>query len=442
MSAQIAPLNIGVRYDRDFNLYDQKSNAQNLTYQVLRAIGSPYGVLPITPTKDVRPRIGFAYDFRGDGQRVLRGGYGLYFDQICRTGTFAISDQNRQPYIFTSTLTNTAIGVGQLANYRFGIDPPPPQPAVASGFPPGRSSNGAWYNPHLNDGRSNQFHMGYSHQVTPDTVVSADFTHILGFNDAKTVQINPFVNGVRVLAPALARVYGDPNLLGSINIFATISRTRYDELAVQFQQRLPRTTLRVSYTLSGAYAYSGQIVGSQAACCQAEDQFNIFGPGEWGPASTDERHRVVITGVFDLPGGIQLSPIFQAATALPYTLTAGLDLNGDGTLNDRYVDPSKPGQFQPCPACPVYQGQQVSVNSQRGDPFVLLDMRATKSISLSGNNRKLNLFAEFFNLLNRANFGSTYNGSARSVAFEQPVGFIPGFYGYPFQVQLGARFQF
>ena len=38
--------------------------------------------LPKTPTKNISPRVGFAYDLSGDGRRVLRGGYGLYFDQF------------------------------------------------------------------------------------------------------------------------------------------------------------------------------------------------------------------------------------------------------------------------------------------------------------------------------------------------------------------------
>jgi hypothetical protein len=420
-------LNLGIRYDLDIGLYGQRTNSRNATYQILRAIGHPYARgLPKTPTKDMGPRVGFAYDVAGDGRRVVRGGYGLYFDQVSQTGTFLMAAQNRSQFVVTSTKTNTAIGVGELATYRFGIDPPPPQPPVTSGFPPGASSNTNWYDPDVGNAKNHHVHVGYSHELSPHAVLSADYTHVKGLNDAKTVQANPFVNGVRVLAPALAAVYGDPNLLGSVSILSTIGPTRYDELAVQFEQRLPRTTIRVSYTLSGAYAFGGAIVGSQAPCCQAQDQNDQFAPGEWGPAVTDERHRVVLTGVFDLPAGIQVSPVFQAATARPYNLTAGVDLNRDGTNNDRYVDPAT--------------GAQASVNSQRGDPFVLLDLRATKFFRFSSDNRRLSVFAEFFNLFNKANFGQSYNGNGRSVAFRQPVGFIPG--GVPFQVQLGARFQF
>ena len=48
-----------------------------------------------------------------------------------------------------------------------------------------------------------------------------------------------------------------------------------------------------------------------------QDAFEPFAEGEWGPTGTYERHRVVAMGVFEMPWGIQLSPVFQAATARP-----------------------------------------------------------------------------------------------------------------------------
>jgi hypothetical protein len=131
-------------------------------------------------------------------------------------------------------------------------------------------------------------------------------------------------------------------------------------------------------------------------------------------------------GVIDLPLGVQVSPVFQLASARPYNLTAGSDLNGDGTNNDRYVDPAT--------------GRQVSINSARGDHTAVLDLRATKFIGL-GEQRRLGLFVEFFNVLNTVNFGNSYTGNGRSANFRQPTGFFAGI-GYPRQVQLGARFLF
>ena len=103
-----------------------------------------------------------------------------------------------------------------------------------------------------------------------------------------------------------------------------------------------------------------------------------------------------------------------------------VDLNRDGTNNDRYVDPAT--------------GHQVAVNSQRGDRTTLLDLRVTKFFTF-WETRRLGVFAEFFNLFNTANFGQNYNGNALSAVFRQPVGFIPSI-GYPRQLQLGTRLLF
>ena len=58
-----------------------------------------------------------------------------------------------------------------------------------------------------------------------------------------------------------------------------------------------------------------------------------------------------------------------------------------------------------------------------------------------GGEKKIRVFAEAFNLFDRANFGSQFQGNGRSATFGQPTGFVPGI-GYPRQHQLGARFLF
>jgi hypothetical protein len=436
-------LNLGVRYDLDLNFYDQSQDSQNLTYQVLQAIGSPYAALPKTPTKDISPRAGFAYDLSGDGRRVLKGGYGLYFDGSGINNFYNIFILNNRPITFNATRVNTAIGVGQLATYRFGIDPLPPQPTNTTSFPVGGSSGGYWFRPDITDPHNHQFHLGYSQAIGPRAVFSVDYTHIQSPDDFRVLDGNPFINGQRLLAPALAAAFGDPNRIGPLQIQCSCNPNRYDELAFLFERRVPRATFRATYVLSGASAYGGQIAGSAYFVPQAENYNQPFAPGEWGPTPSDERHRIVLYGVFDLPYGIQLSPIFRWATGRPYNLTEGLDLNKDGTNNDRYVDPSLPGTFQACPTCPVMQGQQVSVNAARGNDFALLDMRATRFFNLGSERRKIGVFAEVFNVFNRANFGENYQGNSQSALFQHPIGYIAGGQGtYPRTLQLGARFTF
>jgi carboxypeptidase family protein/TonB-dependent receptor-like protein len=417
-------LNLGVRYDVDYNFRDEENNPDNATRLALEAIGHPYGALPKTQFKNISPRVGFAFDLTGDGRRVLRGGYGLYFDQINHQPLGDISSQSHRPLNALAVLTNTAIGVGELATYRFGIDPFPAQPTEGNSLPP--NSAGQWLGPNIMDPRMHHMHIGYAHALAPTTMVSVDYTHEKGTRGFMSLNINPLVNRVRVLAPDFNRVFGRPDVLSAINVKSSIGESEVDMLTFKFQRRLPRMTFSAHYTLAGAYAYGGSIA-ARGGSGLPQDSFDPLADGEWGPTPQDERHRLVASGVFELPFGLQVSPVFQTASARPYNLTAGSDLNADGNNNDRWIDPAT--------------GRQVSINAGRGDSTVVLDLRSTKFFQLGGE-RRIAVFAEIFNVLDNVNFGGNYTGNGRSVLFNQPAGgFIPGI-GYPRQVQLGARFLF
>jgi hypothetical protein len=417
-------LNLGVRYDVDFNLMDQNLASMNATRIVLEKIGNPYGGSPKTPVKDISPRVGFAYDLGGDGRRVIRGGYGLYFDQYNVSASAGdITSQNYRPRNALATLTNTSYGVGQLATYRFGVDPLPPQPTEGNSLP--LNSAGQWVDPNITDPRTHQAHVGYAHTLAANTVLSVDYSHVEGRKELRQLNLSPIINGVRKLAPDYVRAGLPANTLSTVNVLASINKSRYQALTLRFQRRYPRATLQAHYTLAKAYSY-GASTGNRSGAALAQDQSDIFNKSEWGPNGPDERHRAVLTGVFDLPYGIQLSPVLQLASARPYNLTAGRDLNADGTNNDRWVDPAT--------------GKQVSINGARGDNTKVVDLRSTKFIGLGGE-KKLGIFVELFNMFNTANFGASYSGNASSVNFRQPTGFIPGI-GYPRQLQLGSRFLF
>jgi len=420
-------LNLGIRWDADFNFYDQQHFENNATLLALKAIGDPHAALPKTPLTDFSPRVGFAYDLSGDGRRVLRGGYGLYFDEFNINGgnVSDIFSQNRRPLNVLATRTNTAIGVGQLATYRLGIDPVPAQPTESNTLPLG--ATGQILDSNFTDPRSHVAHVGYAHELANNTSVSVDFTHSMGRNEFRTLNINPIVNGTRVLAPAFARVFGTPNYLNNVNIFWAGNKSQYDAMTIKLQRRLSRVTLQTHYTLARAYAYGG-VSMARGGAPAPQDAFAPLADGEWGPTGSDERHRFVAIGVFDVGYGIQLSPIVQLASARPYQLTAGADLNADGTNNDRYIDPAT--------------GQQVSYNAGRGDPTYLFDLRTTKFFNLgAGDSRRVGVFVEAFNLFNTANFGGSFSGNSRSTNFRQPTDYVPGI-GYARQLQLGARFTF
>jgi hypothetical protein len=404
----------------------QDKFSTNATRIALEAIGHPFGAYPETPKMDFSPRVGFAWDLSGEGTRVIRGGYGLYIDQYNTAAAAGdITGQSVRPLNSLATRTNTAIGAGELATFRFGIDPLPPQPTQGDRL--ANNSTGQWIHPDYNDPITHQAHIGYAHTLAANTTLAVDYTHIEGRREVRTTEINPLIGGRRLLANDFQRVFGNPTYLGSTRILAAINKSRYDGLTFMFQRRLPRATLQAHYTLAGAYSYGGS-TGNRSGAGLAQTWDRPLDRSEWGPNGPDERHRFVATGVFDIAYGIQLSPVLQLVSARPYNLTAGTDLNADGNNNDRYIDPAT--------------GQQVSLNSARGDNTYVFDIRSTKFFGLGGGgDRKIGIFVETFNVFNTANFGGSYGGNARSTTFRQATGFIPGI-GGPRQVQLGARFLF
>src|SRR5688572_30928993 len=72
--------------------------------------------LPPRPTLFPYTTLFRSYDLSGDGRRVVRGGYGLYFDQANTGGYGDVVSQNKRPMNVLATRTNTAIGVGELAD--------------------------------------------------------------------------------------------------------------------------------------------------------------------------------------------------------------------------------------------------------------------------------------------------------------------------------------
>ena len=222
--------------------------------------------------------------------------------------------------------------------------------------------------------------------------------------------------------------------------------------------------------MSKSQAWGGQPTASYSGNGIAITLENQFKPEEFGPTRIDERHRVVASGLFDLPHGFQLAPIVQFATARPYSPLAGLDIDGDGRVTvDRIcagVDPRSLLQAQVAgqtvPAAATALGcTQTKVNSQRvgfvvkngqieerSGRFFNVDLRAQKTFSF-GERFKVRAYVNFFNLLNRENlsFGGRLGlSSLSSSLFLQPVALYgPGFgppVGLPFTTQIGARIEF
>src|SRR5438309_7589067 len=189
-------LNLGVRWDKDFNLVGASAIAKSRTYLELLAINSPYAVLAHDDNHDFSPRVGFAYDLTGHAKHILRGGYGLYYGNIFQNiPLFMIQHANPTIYqgLFSLTSPRAVVpGTGiTLRHWRYGVDPnptiPPPLTSLVSG------ATGRLMDPKYRNPVSQQFNFGYQWAATKNSVVEIEYVHELGLHENKTVNINPHI---------------------------------------------------------------------------------------------------------------------------------------------------------------------------------------------------------------------------------------------------------
>lgn len=436
-------LNLGIRWDKDFNLVAGGVQANARAYQELKAAGSPYaGRLPNDDNKDFSPRIGFAYDLTGKGRHVIRGGFGLYYGQIFQNITlFMIQQAN--PTIFTTVLNLNSVGPGDpnadivpttgkpLSQWRYGVDPLPVPPPPPTSLPAG--STGRLIDPFYRNPYTEQYNAGYTFAVNDANAIEVDYTHVLSLHESKSVQINPKSPNFsgRLLDSAFAAA--KQPVLGSITDFAAIGRSRYDALSVAWRRRLAkRFSLNTSYTLSRGLAYNGSAANFGQG---ATDPSNIFAAHDFGPTPVDETHRWVVSGVVELPWGIKFAPIMQLASARPYSLKQGLDYYGVGngsTTDFAVLLTNSPNNLT---ATKGYTAPQIrsciadascfvsSFDSQRGVAFFQLDTRFSKMFRFR-EKYTLEFIWQMFDTTDRANFGGNFQGNIRSSALGRPVGFM------------------
>ena len=460
-------LNLGLRWDKDFNLIGGADQGASRTYQELKAIGDPHAAsLPQDDNKDFSPRVGLAYDLTGKGKHILRAGYGFYFGQTFENiPLFMLQQANAT--IFNTTFAIVGNGPGQacssctvpgtnipLSQWRFGIDPmptnPPPSSQLANGAV-GRLMDPDYRNPY-----SEQWNAGYTLALGSVSAVEVDYIHELAIHESKTININPTLvslGGARPLSAAFSAA-GLP-ILGRIDDEQAIGRSRYDGLNVAFRRRLSHhISFNTSYVLSKGVAYKGNAAAFRNRPSNPMDPFN---PVDFGPVPTDERHRFVFSGVFEVPAGIQVAPVFQAASARPYDGIEGQDVLGIGSGRGNYnivVLNSDPANLTSTLGfsnaalrnCLFVTNtcHAIGFDKVRGDPFINMDLRIAKNIRL-GEKMDLQLLAQFFDLFNRANFGNNFSGNIHSSLFLQHTGFItPSGVIVPksFRAEFGAEFRF
>lgn len=335
-------MNLGLRYDYITGYQiDQSKNPNYVKVQAAGAAGllagikglENFGKDPQEDKNNIQPRIGFAFDVRGDGRDVVRGGWGIYQDM-------GYTNAN----VLFAAIDATGIGSGVIFNvddpggirnpdgsfYRVGqpISNIAGQNQAGSGSLP---LIGQFVDPRLEVPYTRQTAFGWSHQLARSTVFNVDFVR----NDGRDLNVRPRINtrpvGLGASAPRRLAFLGlQPNAAGTRPAVSR-GRSEYTAMILSLRRRmLNGLDFGASYTLSEAKSTIGTAGDELNSNNIQEAELLYDDPRVFGPTSrTDARHRGSISAVLQMKG-FTISPIFLFSSALPLSLTEGIDLNANG----------------------------------------------------------------------------------------------------------------
>src|SRR5579864_9304692 len=193
-------VNLGIRWDKDFDFIGGSDVANSRTFQELQA-AAPFSPLAASLvakkatdySKGFSPRVGFAYDLTGRGNHVVRGGFGMYYDNTFQNIPLFM-EQQANPTIFQtafslSNASDVVPGTGiTLANWHLG-DPLPTIPPPQAQLTPG--STGRLMDPNYRTPVTEEWNGGYTWAINSKSVIEAEYVHVLSLHENKTVNLDP-----------------------------------------------------------------------------------------------------------------------------------------------------------------------------------------------------------------------------------------------------------
>jgi hypothetical protein len=394
-------VNVGLRYDywTGFDL-DQRSNPiwQKLATQTkyseyyLRDFKGGKGGVLKNDKNNYAPRLGFTYDFSGDGHHLLHGGWGLYYDFPYTNATIlfpAAAVQSNYGVVYNAH-SDTGFKNPDGSFFQPGQPLPPNQLPGAAINPPNEVAS-----PTLQTPYSAQGSLGYSWQATSWLGLNVEGVLINYRHIPYRFRANPFVdaNGNGVVDPTETRRFPE---FGNFRLWYGNGSADYQGVNLSARARLSdRFEIQGFYTysetngnvLAGADEFRITSAGYQAdqGGSRRDVSVNPLDPqcGQcFGPLDTDARHRLTLSAVYRANWGINVSGMFRYRSATPYTKFVAADLNGDGFAYD--LPP------------------RTAVNSGRGASFSQLDLRIGKEFRFAGE-YSVELIAEVFNVFNEKN---------------------------------------
>jgi hypothetical protein len=202
---------------------------------------------------------------------------------------------------------------------------------------------------------------------------------------------------------------------GTITLYDDFGQAKFDAVIGNLTYDKPGMRLSAAYTL-GYYRMMYEGLGGYV-----DKSFFIM-----QPTTGDERHRLVLSGLKDLPFGLKTSLMGIFATPRPYVATLGMDTNHDNIFTDDFLNGNANRVVMP-----AYSWKNM---------YRTVDFRVSKGITYSG--RTIAVSLEAFNLFNWDNL-SGFNGRQKDAAGNALASYTTpsGVYAAR-QGQIGIRYDF
>ena len=380
---------------------------------------------------NVAPRVAMAWDPSGDRKTSVHAAYGLYFDSVLTTivGATQIIDGRDRVRTFVAGLP-TSVTAWRSPGHRL--------PESAAGTYPRLVISP---DPGLRTPYAHQVAAGVDRLLPAEISLSANFIYLRSYDQLGTIDYNPIVAALGA-GRRPEDVNGVAGTSASVLQYTSFGEGWYKGLALAVSKRFnSRYQFVASYTVSKSEDTSTDFQSEFIPQDNGggRDDANPtglpvgFNPRlERGPSVQDQRHRLVLSGVYVLPGDVELSGIITAASGRPYNILAGADLNGDGDGGS--TDRARGSLADPASA--------VRRNAGTLPAEFTVDLRATRALRVRGVSAE-GIF-EVFNLFDRANFTSVNNVFGTGAYPANPLTTFGQFNraAPPRQVQLGLRIRF
>jgi len=430
-------LNLGVRYDY-FGVIGEKNGLLSNFDPARGLVLVGKGGLDRLYDRDFNnfsPRIGLAWDLTGKGKTVVRAGWGLFYDAFSQD-------------FFVGQLPFNTFNPGPAYN------PVGPSPILFSFSTVPRIQSGApiftdfvdsdvfAVDRHVRTPYVQNFNLNLQQELYKNVVIQIGYVGSLGTRLFRYRDINQPVNP----AVSSARPFDNGPFAPSggtffyVNHLETTSNSNYNALQTSLTVRERHgITSMINYTWSHSIDNASDGQDYVANATQPDNSYRT--DQERASSNFDVRHRFVAAFTYDIPtlskelpklgDGWQINAVLTLRTGSPFHVNLFDDYNGAGEyfprpdiVGDPFAGTKTPDNFLnlsafkvPCTLDPAGDGSAGSCiagtqhfgslgrNSLIGPGYSNLDLSLFKTTPL-GEQVKLQIRAEVFNVLNHPNFSS------------------------------------